>query len=90
MTLREGDLLSVRQALDLVPLGRSKLYALLDAGEIEHVRVASTGGRRGRVFILRAALEAFVERHRIGATGRRVAPVGVNEILAQVRRRGTT
>ncbi len=90
MSLREGDLLSVAQALALVPLGRSKLYALLDEGEIEHVRVPSTGGRRGRVFIPRTALEAFVERHRVGARGRRVAPVDVNVILAKVRRRGTT
>ena len=89
MSLRGGDLLSVGQALDLVPLGRSKLYDLLDQGEIEHIRVPSTGRRRGRVFIPRAALEAFVERHRVGARGRRVAPVNVNDRLAQVRRRGT-
>ena len=89
MSLAPGDLLSIRQALDLVPLGRSKLYALLDAGAIEHVRVASTGGQRGRVFILRAALEEFVERHRVGARGRRVAPVNADGILARVRRRGS-
>ena len=88
--LREGDLLTVAEALRILPIGKSKLYDLLDQGEIEHVRVPSTGGRRGRVFIPRAALEAFVERHRVGARGRRVAPVDVDEILAKVRRRGTT
>ena len=87
--LREGDLLSVAQALRILPISKSALHCLLDNGEIEHVRVPSTGGRRGRVFIPRGALEAFVERHRVGARGRSVAPVDVNDLLARVRRRGS-
>ncbi len=83
--LREGDLLTVAEALRILPIGKSKLYALLADGEIEHVRVPSTGGRRARLFIPRAALEAFVERHRVGARGRRVAPVDADDILRRVR-----
>ena len=52
--LREGDLLTVAEALRILPIGKSKLYALLDEGEIEHIRVPSTGGRRARLFIPRA------------------------------------
>ncbi len=88
--LAPGDLLTAHQALTLLPVGKSTLFRLIDAGEISCVRVGSVGARRGRVLIPRAALEEFVERRHTGATGRTVAPVNANDILANVRRRGST
>ena len=47
--LREGDLLTAAQALELLPVGKSLLYQLADEGQIEAIRVAGAGSRRGRI-----------------------------------------
>lgn len=47
---------SVKTAARMLSLGRTRLYELLDAGEIESVRF---GGRR---LISRASISAFAER----------------------------
>jgi len=59
-SLRPGDLLSVEQALQLLPVGRTMLYQLLVEKSVPSIRVATVGSRRGRVLVLRAGLEAFV------------------------------
>ena len=58
--LLPGDLLSVPQALRLLPVGRATLYRLLAEEAIPSIRVATLGSRRGRVLVVRAGLEAFV------------------------------
>lgn len=55
-------LLRVEEAAELVGLGRSKVYELVQSGELESVTV----GRARR--IPRAAVDAFVEKLR--STGR--------------------
>lgn len=57
----ERLLLRVDEAAELLGLGRSKVYELVTAGELESVTV----GRARR--IPRAALEAFVEKMRATA-----------------------
>ena len=59
-SLQPGDFLSVEQALQLLPVGRTLLYALLGDRAIPSIRVASVGSRRGRLLVLRRGLEAFV------------------------------
>ncbi len=86
--LAAGDLLTVPQALELFPVGRSTLYRLLDNGEIPCVRLGGVGGHTARVLVLRADLEGFIERRRVTATGRRVARVSPDELLARIRRNG--
>ena len=88
MSLAEGDLLTVAQALRLMPVSRSAFYRLLDAGEIPSVRLGGVGGPRARVLVLRIDLERFIERRRVGATGRRVARVSPDELLTRIRRNG--
>ncbi len=85
MTLREGDLLTVKQALALVPIGRSTVYALVDSGQLPSYRVSMAGSRRGRVLIARADLEAFVEGARQSAT-RASVRVDVDDLRQKVRR----
>jgi len=84
--LREGDLLTVAQALAVLPVGRSTLYGLIESGELPHYRVRAPGSRRGRVLVARADLEAFLAGSRHEA---RRAPVGVDadSVLAKVRAR---
>lgn len=84
--LREGDLLTVPQALAVMPVGRSTLYTLLDSGQLPHYRVKAPGSRRGRVLIAKADLGAFLAGSRHEA---RRAPVGVDAdaVLARVRGR---
>lgn len=86
-TLAEGDLMTVPQALRLVPVGRATLYALIESGELPHYRVQALGSRRGRVLVHRADLEAFVQRARQAATRAPVAP-DVDALLEKVRRKG--
>ena len=64
--LNPGDLLSVKQALALVPLGRSTIYRLIEEGQIASIRVKCTGSRRGRILVRRIDLAAFIERSRVG------------------------
>ena len=72
--LREGDLLTIAQALRLVPVGKSTLYALVESGQLPCVRVSGTGARSGRILLWREDLEAFVERARHRATRAPVRP----------------
>jgi len=84
--LREGDLLTVPQALRLVPVGKATLYRLIEEGQIPCCRVRAFGSRRGRVLVLRADLEAFVQRTRQAAPRAPVAP-DVDALLSRVRAR---
>ena len=65
-TLAPGDLITVKQALALVPIGRSTLYSLVARGALPSYRVGVTGGGRGRVLVARTDLESFIEKSRIG------------------------
>jgi len=85
--LRESDLMTVPQALRLLPIGRSTMYALIDSGDLPSCRVGALGSRRGRVLIHRADLEAFVERAR-GVAPRAAKTPDVDALLRRVRSRG--
>ena len=71
-SLSPGDLLTIRQTLDILPVGRSTLYTLVAEGDIRSIRVGCAGSNRGRILIHRVDLEAFVEESRVvrrGAVG---------------------
>ena len=85
--LTDGDLLSIPQVQRLVPIGKSSLYALVASGELPSYRVRIAGGGRGRVFVARADLEAFIEGARQTAT-RQPVRVDVDVIRDRIRRRG--
>jgi excisionase family DNA binding protein len=55
---RERDLLSVREVLRRLNIGRSTLYRLFDAGELPSVKVA------GRRHVQPADLADYIQRHR--------------------------
>ena len=83
--LAPGDILSIPQALQLMPIGRTTLYSLCESGALPHYRVQVPGSRRGRVLVARRDLEAFLESARHGATH---APtcLDIDAIHARVRR----
>jgi excisionase family DNA binding protein len=83
--LGRGDLLTVPQALEILPVGRSTLYALCDSGAIPHYRIRAAGSQRGRILIAREDLEAYLAGARQSAT-RTPTRVDVDGILARVRR----
>ena len=60
-------LLTIRETADALGLGRSTVYELITAGELEVVRI----GRSARIPV--AAVEQFVQRHRSQRTS--AAPV---------------
>ena len=84
-TLAPGDLLTVRQALAIVPLGRSTIYALIDSGQLPHYRVSAAGSRRGRILVARSDLQAFIDRAR-QTRPRAPTAVDVDGLLRKVRR----
>ena len=83
--LAPGDLLTVPQVLRIVPLSKTTVYALIDSGQLLSYRVSVAGSRRGRVLIVRADLEAFIEGARQAATQSPVR-VDVDGLLQKVRR----
>ena len=87
--LAEGDLITVKQALALVPIGRSTLYSLVARGALPSYRVGATGGGRGRVLVARRDLQTFIANSRQGAT-RAPVRVDADAVLARVRRREGT
>jgi len=80
-TLREGALLPIRQAMQLLPLSRGSLYRLAAEGALETVRVPCAGGRC-RVLFLRDAIERYVQAARLGPPA--PEPDTVDGILARV------
>jgi len=76
-------LLTVPEALRLLPVPKSSMYDLLSSGEIEHVRVSSAGSRRGRVLIFRTSLETYVGRLRLRASPPVPPRVDVDAIIAR-------
>ena len=85
MSLAPGDFLTARQALQLLPIGRSTLYQLIDEGRLPAYRVTTARSRRGRVLIARKDLEAFLVSTRQAATQASVR-VDVDGLLRKVRR----
>ncbi len=61
-----GDLLTIRGALAILPVGRSTLYSLVAEGQIPSIRVGCAGSRRGRILIHREDLDAFIQMLRDG------------------------
>ena len=61
-----GDLLTIREALAILPVGRSSLYSLVARGALPSYRVSAAGSGPGRIFVTRADLEAFIEKSRAG------------------------
>jgi len=55
-----GDLLTVAEALRILPVGRSTIYRMIEAGRLSALRVPSTGSRRGRVLVLRSSLDELI------------------------------
>ena len=87
--LEPGDLLTVRQALAIVPVGRSSLYELLKEGRLVAYRVQAAPGRRGRLLIHREDLEVFAESCRTGAHTAPTPPrLDVDDVLSRVRGKG--
>ncbi len=83
--LQPGDLVTVQQAVSLLPVGRTMLYELVAEGQISSLRVKSVGSRRGRILIFRSSLEDYVRRHE--TTLRRPSPsISVDELRDRIRR----
>ena len=90
MSLAPGDLLTVPQATQIVPVAKSMLYRLIDEGQLRSVRIQSAGSKRGRILIFRSALEDYVRRQEAKAPARPTASVNVDELRDQVRTRHRT
>ena len=82
--VREGDLLTIAQVQQFLPVGRSSIYALCESGELAHYRVGATRRRKGRILVHRDDLLAFIGKSR---QARSVAPtrVDVDGLLDEIR-----
>ena len=84
--IAEDDLLTVQQALCILPVGRSTLYQLVEEGQIPAIRVRTIGSRRGRILVVRAGLEEYVRNRLVDR--RKPAPIlDIDAIHRGVRRR---
>jgi len=86
MALREGDLITIEQALRLLPVSKSLFHQILADGAVPHIRISASGSRRGRVLVERAGLEAYVAALRQPAPARTVK-VDVDSLREKVRNR---
>ncbi len=82
--MKPGDYLTAAQVLQILPVGKSTLYALVESGQLRHHRVAAVGSRRGRILVARADLAAYLESTRQTAT-RTPVRLDVDDLLAKVR-----
>lgn len=82
-----GDIISLSEALRLLPISKGLMLRLLADGSIPHIRVRAIGSRRGRVLIERAGLEGYVATLLQPGAPREVK-VDVDKIRAEVRARG--
>ncbi len=82
-----GDFLTVAQILQILPVGRSTLYELVQSGQLPHYRVGATGRSRGRILVARADVFAYLDKSR---QARPVAParLDIEAIHARVRNGG--
>ncbi len=85
MTLREGDLLTPREAAGILNVSRSLIYKLCEEGALPSVRISSAGSRRGAVRIWRSDLEEYADRLRGDAPKRKTTKVDVDTILRRIR-----
>ena len=90
MSLARGDLLTVPQALQILPVAKSMLYRLIEESQIRCIRAKSVGSKRGRILVFRSAIEDFVRRQEAKAPARPTASVNVDELRDQVRTRHRT
>ena len=92
--LKAGDLLTVAQVREVLPLPRSTLYALIETGVLPGFRVPGVGNPRGRIFVMRSDLESFVRemrlKNRTGSNNKdsrwKNAEVDADTILARINR----
>jgi hypothetical protein len=84
--LEKGDLLTIQQALDILPVGRTLLYQLVEEGQIRSIRCRSVGSRRGRILIFRDSLEDYI-RDQAAPAPRAGAKVSVDDLLGRTPRR---
>ena len=63
-----GDFLTVKQILQILPVGRSTLYDLVQSGQLPSYRVGASRRRAGRILVARVDLEKFVKQSRVGGT----------------------
>ena len=84
-SIDEGDLLTVAQALQIMPIGKTTLYALIETGQLPHYRLQPHGSRRGRILLARRDIEAFLDTTRHGAT-QAPTSLDIDAIHARVRR----
>ena len=63
-----GDFLTVAQILQILPIGRSTLYDLVQSGRLRSYRVGGTRRRTGRILVARVDLERFIKQSRVGGT----------------------
>ena len=61
-----GDFLTVAQILQILPVGRSTLYDLVQSGQLPSYRVGATRRRTGRILVARVDLERFIKQSRVG------------------------
>jgi len=64
----DDDLLTTRQAAARLGISRRHLYNLINAGEIETIRIPSRNGNEGEHRIELAEIERFKDRNRQRAT----------------------
>lgn len=83
-----GDLLTVPQALRILPVGKSTIYDLIGQGLLPSVRVTSVGSRRGRVLLLRRGIEDYIDRLRAAPAERPPVRVDVDTLRAKILGRG--
>jgi len=87
--LRPGDYLTIAQVQEILPVGRSSIYALCESGQLQHHRVRALGSRRGRILVARADLAAYLDSTRHAAT-RAPVRLDVDGLLEKVRKGGRT
>lgn len=58
-------LLTIKEAKERLHCSQSTLYQICDERRIEHVRIAASAGKRGKLLIPEHAIEAFIAENTV-------------------------
>lgn len=86
--MRDDEVLTPRQVMRRLNVGKSLVYQLAADGTIPSIRIRSAGSRRGALRFFASDVEAYLARLRAESRGQALAP-DPDEIRRRVLRGGT-
>lgn len=74
MVAANETLMTVETLRKRLAISRATVYAMVDSGEIEHIRIGAGPGKRGTIRFSEAMIQRFLDRKTFGSKAARMPP----------------